>query len=222
MQPHRPRRRRGHVRAQRVRPARAREHEPRHRPRHRAGELRDRQRGEGRLLRQGAEPDEPRARRQPRDHHRLPPGLRHADPGVDGRRRDGRARRAVSTHRPVPGRRRTEDTMATRTGWSPGPAAWTGRPEPDARGRVVTTTARRTCWRMPASAARRPRCRRWPTLGLERAVRSLVALRAHPEPEAAAVRRVGAVGSVARPTFPDSRPEATDRAATTARRWAWT
>ena len=41
---HRPRRRRRDVRPQRVRPPRAREHQPRHRPRHGAGELRDRQR----------------------------------------------------------------------------------------------------------------------------------------------------------------------------------
>ncbi len=41
---HRPRRRRRDVHPQRVRPARAGEHQPRHRPRHGAGELRDRQR----------------------------------------------------------------------------------------------------------------------------------------------------------------------------------
>ena len=76
---HRPRRRRRDVRPQRVRPARAGEHEPGHRPRHRAGELRDRQRREGRPVRQAAEPHQPGARRQPREHHRLPPGLRHAD-----------------------------------------------------------------------------------------------------------------------------------------------
>ena len=79
---HRPSRRRRDVRAQRVRPPCAGEHQPGHRPRHGAGELRDRQRGEGRALREAAEPDEPGARRQSREHDRLPPGLRHADPGV--------------------------------------------------------------------------------------------------------------------------------------------
>ena len=47
----------GDVHPQRVRPARAGEHEPRHRSRHGAGELRDRQRREGRALRHDAEPD---------------------------------------------------------------------------------------------------------------------------------------------------------------------
>ena len=43
--------------------------------------------GERRPVRRGAEPDEPRPRRQPRDHHGLPSRIRNADPGMDGRGR---------------------------------------------------------------------------------------------------------------------------------------
>ena len=94
----RPGRRRRDVRLQRVRPAGAREHQPRHRPRHGPGQLRHRQRGEGRLLRDAAEPHRPGARRQPRQHHRLPPGVRQPDRRLAGRGRGEGAGQALRHH----------------------------------------------------------------------------------------------------------------------------
>ena len=93
---------------------------------------------------------------------------------------------------------RGETTMATRIGWSPGPAAWKDDLTPLAAGRLErrprrapagARRLRRDAGRDPGAGRRRPRPRR----PLARA------LRGDPESADAAVRRVGAVGSVARP-----------------------
>ena len=86
-----------------------------------------------------------------------------------------------------------------------------GRPDARSPPPTGTTTAPRICWRTPASAARRPRSRSWPTPGLERAVRSLVHYESIPNPTMQPFVESGLWD----PTlngFPESRPEATDRA----------
>src|SRR6185295_4137549 len=59
-------------------------------------------------------------------HHRLPPRVRHRDRRVDGRRFDKGPRTEVQDARDVPrvAPDALEGAMATRIGWSPGPAAW--------------------------------------------------------------------------------------------------
>ena len=111
--------------------------------------------------------------------------------------------------------------MATRMGWSPGPAAWKDDLDADCRRRLELRPrrapagprgVRRHAGRDPEAGRRRPRARR----PLARA------LREHPESEDAAVRRIGAVGSDAERVSRKAGPKRPIARRSTAPRWAST
>ena len=85
--------------------------------------------------------------------------------------------------------------MATHLGWSPGPAAWKDDLSPIAAAdwnedRAAHLLTHAGFGGTPAEI------QRLADAGLDRAVRSLVYLRKHPESEDAALRRVGSLGSL--------------------------
>jgi hypothetical protein len=101
--------------------------------------------------------------------------------------------------------------MATRTGWTPGPAAWTGdlNPMPAAEwsyDRAAHLLAHAGFGGTPAEV------QALADMGLERAVRSLVHYERIPNPKMQPFVESG-LWDPSLTNFPDSRPEATDRAA---------
>ena len=109
--------------------------------------------------------------------------------------------------------------MATRIGWSPGPAAWNDDLAPIAAAdwnydRAAHLLAHAGFGGTPAEI------QKLADLGLERAVRSLVHYESIPESEDAAVCRVGAVGSDAERIPGEPSRSDRSRAKSTARRWA--
>jgi hypothetical protein len=139
---------------------------------------------------------------------RLPSGVRVADPRLDGRPTPRKVLgQIVPDDGPSSARRNAEHAMSHPHALVSRTAGLEGRPH----------AARAADWNYDraahllthaGSAARRPRSRSWPIPGSNARMRSLVPLREPPEPDDAAVRRVGPLGSDAE-RLSGERPEAT-------------
>src|SRR5262249_52678829 len=186
------------------------EHQPWHRPRDGAGQLRDRQCGQGRTVRHAAKPLAPGARRQSREHHGFSGGLRDAGRTVARCRCREGPRAALHAARDVPGVGREEHTMATRSRWSPGPASWKGDLTPISAtdwnyDRAAHLLSHAGFGGSPATI------QKLADAGLDHAIRTLVHYESIPNPRMQPFVESGLWD----PTlngFPESRPEATDRA----------